>query len=302
MKLSHLPSSIVCLLLAATLSACGGSSGTDAAVSSKPVDVKVPVPAALASKGSITVGVACDYPPFGSTGVDGKNTGYDTDVARALARYAFGDESKVKFTCVTTQNRIPYLQTGKIDIIASTLGYTKERDETIDYSVPYFDSGNKLLVLKDSTVKGWEDIKGEPVVTKQGTTSSTYLQNCYPDSKQLLLEGTSDAVTALKDGRGAAFAEDSTLLLGLSLKDDTVKVVGQDKAETPWGLGIKQGDAETKAWVDAVLKDLQAKDGLWKIFTGAVEDKEAVKAFATNMPRPDQDIVYTDKDTLSDCS
>lgn len=307
MKPSRLFSSVACLLLAVTVSACGssgdaGSDASDGPAKSTPVDVEVPVPAALKSKGSITVGIACDYPPFGYTGIDGKNAGYDADVSRTLARYAFGDESKVKFTCVTPQNRIPYLETGKIDIIASTLGYTKERDETIDYSVPYFDSGAKLLVKKASPVKGWKDVEGKAVITKQGTTSSTYLQNCYPTSQQLLLEGTSDAVTALKDDRGVAFAEDSTLLLGLTLNDDSLKVVGEDKAETPWGLGIKQGDTETKKWVDAVLEDLQAKDELWKIFTGAVDDKKAVEAFATNMPRPDQDIAYTDEDTLSDCS
>lgn len=303
MKVSRVSYSAACLLLAtAALSGCGSSGDTGTAAPSKKVDVKVPVPAALASKGSITVGIACDYPPFGYTGIDGKNAGYDAEVARTLAGYAFGDPSKVTFTCVTPQNRIPYLQTGKIDIIASTLGYTKERDETIDYSVPYFDSGAKLLVPKASTVTGWKDIDGKAIITKQGTTSSTYLQNCYPTSKQLLLEGTSDAVTALKDDRGVAFAEDSTLLLGLTLNDDKLKVVGEDKAETPWGLGIKQGDTATKAWLDAVLADLQAKDGLWKIFTGAVNNKEAVAAFAKNMPRPDHKIAYTDKDTLSDCS
>lgn len=290
------------LIMAVALGACGHSDAGGVAAPSKPVDVQVAVPAALAAKGSINVGIACDYPPFGYTGIDGKNAGYDAEVARTLAAYAFGDESKASFTCVTPQNRIPYLQTGKIDIIASTLGYTKERDQTIDYSVPYFTSGAKLLVPKASDVTGWKDIAGKSIIAKQGTTSSTFLKNCYPMSQQLLLEGTSDAVTALKDDRAVAFAEDSTLLLGLTLNDDKLKVVGEDKAETPWGLGIRQGDNETKAWTDAVLTDLQAKDGLWKIFTGAVNNKEAVDAFAENMPRPDRNIEYTDKDTLTDCS
>ena len=203
---------------------------------------------------------------------------------------------------MTPQNRIPYLQSKKIDLIVSTLGYTAERDKTIDYSVPYFTSGAKLLVAKDSAVTGWDSITGKPVITKQGTTSSTFLDNCYPTSKQLLLEGTSDAVRALKDGRGAAFVEDSTLLLGLTLKDDGLKVVGVDKAVTPWGLGIRQGDTATKKWVDAVLADLQKNDGLWGLFKQTVSNKEAVDAFAKNMPRPGQNITYSDEDTLARCS
>jgi len=120
-------------------------------------------------------------------------------------------------------------------------------------------------------------------------------------SKQLLLDSTSDAVAALKANRGVAFAEDSTLLLGLTLKDASLKVVGDDKAETPWGIGIKQGD-QAKQYVDAVLADLQAKDKLWEIFGSVVTDPKARDAFAKNMPRPGQNIAYTDEDTLADCS
>jgi len=140
------------------------------------------------------------------------------------------------------------------------------------------------------------------VITKQGTTSSTFLTNCYSTSKQLQLDGTNDAVTALKDGRGAAFAEDSTLLLGLALKDDGLKVVGVDKAVTPWGLGIRKGETATKKWVDAVLGDLQKDDGFWRLFKQEVSDEAASEAFAKNMPRPGQNLKYSAEDTLAKCS
>ncbi|HJT92355.1 MAG TPA: transporter substrate-binding domain-containing protein [Mycobacterium sp.] len=290
------------MALALAVGGCGTSSESSVSKPTSPVDVGVPVPTQWQDQGLIRVGIACDYPPFGYTDIQGKNAGYDADVARSLAAYAFGDDTKVTFTCVTPQNRIPYLETNKIDLIISTLGYTKERDETIDYSTPYFTSGAKLLVPADSQVTGWNDIHGKPVTTKTGTTSSTFLTNCYPDSEQLLLDSTSDAVKALKAGRAVAFAEDSTLLLGLTLNDDGLKVVGEDKAETPWGIGIRQGDEASKKWVDAALADMQRKDTLYDIFNGAVKDQEAAQAFAANMPRPDQKVAYTDKDTLADCS
>lgn len=107
---------------------------------------------------------------------------------------------------------------------------------------------------------------------------------------------------ALKAGRAVAFAEDSTLLLGLTLNDDSLKIVGEDEAETPWGIGIRQGDAASKKWVDATLADLKQKDTLWNIFSQVVDDQEAVQAFAENMPRPDQNVVASDQDTLSDCT
>jgi polar amino acid transport system substrate-binding protein len=290
--------------LLSMLTGCGGGEGGGEVTQSngKAVDLGVPLPAAFSSAGKLRIGIACDYPPFGSKDMSGKNVGYDAEVARSLANYAFGDASKVEFTCVSPQNRIPYLESKKIDLIISTLGYTKERDKTIDYSTPYFTSGAKLLVLGDSAITGWESIKGKPVITKQGTTSSTYLANCFKDSEQVLLEGTSDAVTALKDGRGAAFVEDSTLLLGLTLTNPTLKVVGEDRAQTPWGIGLRQGETDTKKWVEAALADMQKTDKLWTILSNVVNNEEAVKAFAANMPRPGQNLEYTDVDTLTSCS
>ena len=303
MNLRRATATIIGISMTFAVAACGGSTDVNSpAKPSEPVNLAVAAPAPWMGQGTIRVGIACDYPPFGYTDIEGKNAGYDAEVARTLAGYAFGDESKVSFTCVTPQNRIPYLDTGKIDLIISTLGYTKERDQTIDYSTPYFTSGAKLLVTDSSPINGWPDIAGKPVITKTGTTSSTFLTNCYRDSQQLLLDSTSDAVAALKADRGAAFVEDSTLLLGLTLKDPSLKVVGDDKAETPWGIGIRQGDQAAKQYVDTVLADLQAKDTFWDIFGTVVTDEKARDAFAKNMPRPGQNIVYTDEDTLTDCS
>lgn len=302
MKISHALVTAVVVGASVSLSGCGSDAKSTASNVTEPVDVGVAVPADWKAKDVIRVGISCDYPPFGYTDIEGANAGYDAEVARSLAAYAFGDASKVDFTCVTPQNRIPYLETQKIDLIISTLGYTMERDETIDYSTAYFTSGAKLLVPAESSVDSWDDITGQPVITKTGTTSSTFLTNCYKDSDQLLLDSTSDAVKALKADRAVAFAEDSTLLLGLTLNDETLKVVGEDEAQTPWGIGIRQGDTAAKTWVDAALVDFQKEDTLWTIFSDVVKNKEAVEAFAENMPRPGQDIVYTDEDTLSDCS
>lgn len=280
-------------LLAVT--GCGQTADSQAQNTEPLAELDAALPEALASAGKINVGISCDYPPFGFIDIDNKNSGYDSDVARELAKYAFDDAEAVDFTCVTPANRIPYLETNKIDLIVSTLGYTAERDETIDYSTSYFTSGAKLLVPGDSDVTGWPDIDGKTAITKQGTTSSTYLQQCYPETEQLLLDSTSDAVTSLKQGRGAAFVEDSTLLLGLALTDEAVKVVGEDEATTPWGIGIKQGEEELKTWVDAALADMQANDSFYRIFQENVPNEEAQEAFSEAMPRPDTGIVeYSD--------
>src|SRR5205814_7756802 len=66
-------------------------------------------------RGKIVIGVKTDFPPFGSVDAAGKNVGFDIDVSQELAKALFGDPSKLELVSVTSGNRIPYLQSGKID-------------------------------------------------------------------------------------------------------------------------------------------------------------------------------------------
>ena len=90
------------------------------------------------SRGNWEIGVKCDTPPFGWQDTSGRNRGYDVEVARQFAKWAFGSASKVNFTCVTTASRIGTLTSGRVDIIISTPTWTAERERTIDYSAPYY--------------------------------------------------------------------------------------------------------------------------------------------------------------------
>ncbi len=282
---------IAAVLVPLLAAGCGGTSSA-AGHPGKPVQLGVPLPQEVSSKGTLTVGVACDYPPFGAVDVSGQHAGYDVAVAHTLAQDAFGDPGKAGFTCVTPSNRIPYLTTGKIDLIISTLGYTPDRAKVISYSSPYFTSGVKLLVLNGSPVTSWGTVSGQTIISKKGTTASIYLQKCQPHSPLRLYDTTSEAVTALQQHRGAAFAEDGTLLLGLAVQNKKLSVQGDAVAATPWGLGLRQGDTAMKKWVDAALAKMQAEDKFWTIFQAAVPQKGVVEAFTKSMPRPGHSLSY----------
>ncbi len=66
------------------------------------------------------VGVKCDAPPFGYINVQGKNAGFDVEIARWFARYAFGREQRVSFVCAPTPAREPLLNTSRVDLVIST--------------------------------------------------------------------------------------------------------------------------------------------------------------------------------------
>src|SRR5512139_3240246 len=71
------------------------------------------------ARGKLIVGVKTDFPPFGFLGKKGVNKGLDIDIAKALSKEFFGNEDAVEFVSVTSENRIPFLRSGKIDVIAA---------------------------------------------------------------------------------------------------------------------------------------------------------------------------------------
>ena len=77
-------------------------------------------------RGKLIAGVKTDFPPFGTVGAAGKNVGFDVDVAHRFAKALFDDEQQVELVAVTSGNRIPFLQSGKIDIIIATVTITDE--------------------------------------------------------------------------------------------------------------------------------------------------------------------------------
>src|SRR5947207_15494837 len=102
---------VACVALIAAAVALAGSSSARAQAAKLP-----PLPADVKSRNRWIIGVKCDVPPFGYIDVRGKNAGFDVEVGRWFARYAFGRESRVTFTCAPTASREPLLTANRVDL------------------------------------------------------------------------------------------------------------------------------------------------------------------------------------------
>lgn len=287
-----------------TSAVAGGSSAPTAGSSSKPAagsssGVGVPLPAELASRGKLAIGVKCDYPPFGSIDTSGKNSGFEIDIAHEMAQLAFGDPDKVSLTCVTGSNRVDYLTSKRIDIIIATMNYTPDRAQTIDFSSPYFASGIQLLVPTGSSIKSYDDLAGKTVISISGSTASEWLTKCEKTAKQTLYEETSQALSALTQNRGVAFAQDNTLLADLASTNKNLEVVGTVKANSPWGMGVRKGDTATLNWVNAAIKTMAQQDFFWTDFQKTILDPSLKQEFEKYVPRPGTHLTYPTGDTMS---
>lgn len=257
------------------------------------------LPAEVRERKRWKIGVKCDFPPFGYIGANGKKGGYDVDVARRFAQIAFGKSTRVSMECVTTPSRIPALMSKRVDIIISTLTYTLARDQQIDFSIPYYDATGRLLVRNDTNIANLGALAGKTVVTTRGSIYDSWIRNCFNDTRLLVLDSTTSATLALKDRRADTFMFDDALLLGIAANDSQLKLTSQKFLNLPWGIGIRQGETEMKAWVDAAIRLMKKNDEFATILKKNAP-RRFWKEFLTNVPRPKgKPIVYP---TVSDPS
>lgn len=290
----------VSIILAASVLACGGTSSSPSPAPTESLPkLSVPFPDKYRAAGKLNVGVKCDYPPFGYTDEKGQTVGYEIDLTRRLAAFAFGSSNAVNLQCVTSANRIPFLTTNRIDLVVATITYTPERAKTITFSDPYFSAAGRLLVPKDSNVKEATDLAGKTAITAKGSVYVTYFQKCVPGANLLQFESTSDSLAALTQGRGQGFMQDDTLLVGLAKQNPNLKVVGSGVAAAPWGIGIRQEDKDLASWVNAALAQNQKDDWNWKTFQKWITDKDTQNRFGNSVPRPGKSLKYGEGPTVT---
>ncbi|MBY7996024.1 transporter substrate-binding domain-containing protein [Vibrio fluvialis] len=128
-------------------------------------------------KGVLKVAVPQDFPPFGSMGTDLKPHGYDIDMAAYLAQKL---DVKLELVPVTSANRIPYLQTGKVDLVISSMGKNAEREKVIDFSAAYAPFYLGVFGSSDEVVTSAQDLSGKTIGVTRGSVEDLELSKIAP--------------------------------------------------------------------------------------------------------------------------
>jgi polar amino acid transport system substrate-binding protein len=249
------------------------------------------LPAEVAARKRWIIGVKCDAPPFGYIDVRGRNAGFDVEIARWFARYAFGRENRVSFTCAPTPAREPLLTTDRVDLVISTFTYTADRDTRIDFSRAYYKATGRLLVKNDGPVQSLADIKGKRVATTSGSIYDRWMKKCFPDTQVTVADSFTNAALAFNQGRADALMWDDTVLVGIAAADRTAKLTEDTFLALPYGIGIKQGHTAMKRWVDSRLELMRKKDTFMSILRNNVPGR-FVNGFSKNILRPNNTFGY----------
>jgi ABC-type amino acid transport substrate-binding protein len=243
----------------------------------------------IKAAGKMTVGVKFDQPGFGlKDPASGDVDGFDVAIAKEIGKALGLEEDDIEFVEAISANRIPFLQEDKVDIVVATMTINAERKQQIEFSRPYFLAGQSILVKKENnSIKSVDDLNGKTVCSVQGSTSEKNVQAKAPQANLQSLTTYAACVSGMKDGRYEAVSTDDIILAGFAAADDSLKLVGGQFTQEPYGIGIKKGKTDMAQFIDALLAQW-FEDGTWddiyEEYLGDVEGLPSAEEARAKLP------------------
>jgi polar amino acid transport system substrate-binding protein len=208
----------------------------------------------ILSAGVVKIAVPQDSPPFGSAGADGQPQGYDVEVARLVADAL---EVNLELVPVTSTNRIPFLQTNRVDLVISSLGATPERAKSIYFSsIPYAPFFSGVYGPASANVSGYEDLSGFSIGVTQGSLEDLEVSNNAPDGLEIKrFEDNSITVSALLAGQVDLIATGNTIA-GKVIQDNPNANLQNlfVMKNSPCYIGMRRGDLDMLQWVNVFIR------------------------------------------------
>jgi polar amino acid transport system substrate-binding protein len=206
----------------------------------------------IMKKKVIRVAIPTDFPPYGFVGTDLKPQGLDIDMANYIGQKL---GVKVELVPVTSANRIPYLQTGKADIVISTLGKNPERAKVIDFTAAYSPFFQAVFGAKSLAVKGPADLAGKTVSVTRGAIEDMELTKIAPPSADIKrFEDNNATVAAFVSGQVQLIATGASVAGNMMTKNPQLNAEYKFLLkDSPNFIGVAKGDDKLRAKLNEII-------------------------------------------------
>ncbi|WP_236794594.1 glutamate ABC transporter substrate-binding protein [Amycolatopsis sp. GM8] len=219
--------------------------------------------AKIAQRGKLVVGVDQNTLNMGFRDpFSGQIQGFDIDMARAVAQALFGNPDAIQLRALTSDQRIPALQHGDVDMVVRTMTITCDRRQQVTFSSEYYEAQQRILVKKNSGISGPDQLAGKRVCATKGSTSLATLQALPQKPVTVSVADWTDCLVLLQQGQLDAVSTDDVILAGMAAQDRYTEVVGASLAAEPYGIALPKGDVEMARFVNGVLDRVRAS-GTW---------------------------------------
>ena len=204
-------------------------------------------------RGYLRVAVFGDLPPYGWVNSSGKRVGYDVYLAHRMAN----DLSvKIRFIQVNANNRVDTLNSNKADIVLANFTVTPERKEVVDFAKPYMKVSVGVISPKKAPITSAAQLKGKKLIVTKGTTAENYFTQ-QKGVNLLKFDSKTQQFNALKNGRGAALADDNSYLYAWVKQNPNytvgIKSIGPRQYVSP---AVKKGNRSLLKWTNQEIMKL----------------------------------------------
>jgi polar amino acid transport system substrate-binding protein len=216
----------------------------------------VDVLAQVKANKTVRVGVLANNPPFSYQ--IGKNwTGFDIEIAQGVAN-SMGIE-KIEFVPLALNQRSDAVASGLVDMVVASMTITRYREanpekpkSSVDFSIPYFQDGQALLVKSASPIKSYLDLNGKKVGAVRGSTASFYMTQINPDAVVQKYPDNAALAKALDAGEVDAVTNDYLVLAGIAASaadPASLRIAGERMTTEPYGIAVAPNQS---AWRNAI--------------------------------------------------
>jgi glutamate/aspartate transport system substrate-binding protein len=253
----------------------------------------------IKESGTISLGHRESSIPFSYYDDKQQVVGYSHDLmlraVDAVKKELKAQNLQVKLTPITSQNRIPLVQNGTIDLECGSTTNNLERQQQVAFSNTVFVVSTRLLTRKDSGIKDFPDLKGKNVVTTAGTTSERLIRKLNEEKGMgmniISARDHGESFLTLQSGRAVAFMMDDALLAGeraKARKPDDWHIVGTPQSKEAYGCMLRKGDAEFKKVVDGAIAQAMTSGEAEKLYKKWFQSPIPPKGLNLDLPLSDE--------------
>jgi glutamate/aspartate transport system substrate-binding protein len=251
--------------------------------------------AKIKAAGKIVIGTRDSSAPLAYTTGDGKYTGYHVEICNRIADAVKAQLKMpnlgVEYALVTSQNRIPLVVNGTVDLECGSTTNNKARAEQVDFAPTTYVTNVRMAVNKSSGINSIADLKGKKVATTTGTTSVQLLRKHQRaqgvNFDEVFGKDHADSFLLLESGRADAFVMDDNILAGLIVNAKTpadFKIVGESLSTEPIAIMFRKNDPAFKKLVDDTVVGLMKSGEIAKIYDKWFMKPIPPRNVAVNMP------------------
>ncbi|MCJ1677288.1 glutamate ABC transporter substrate-binding protein [Streptomyces sp. APSN-46.1] len=232
----------------------------------RPSGVDGPTIERIRSAGKLVAGVDQNSFKWGYRNPDGHLDGFDIALVKAIAKDILGDESKVIYRAIPTNQRIAALQEGRVDIVVRTMTINCKRLEEVAFSTAYFEAGQQVLAPKDSTITGYDtSLKDRKICVAAGSTAEAALASQSYGAVPVTVANQLDCLVRLQLGEVDGIITDNALAAGQAAQDPSVRLVGSPFTREFYGVAMNKDATDLVRRVNKVLENYRAggNDSPW---------------------------------------